>query len=159
MNKYLVLSVMLGILVFASAGVFAETQTVNANVGGVVDLAITPSLIPFGSVTQGVASVFTNGINVQIGPISNQNINIDVTSVSNVFGGGNLKFAPIGQTVFLSLENFNEDFPCNSPEVGQPCNYNPSLKVFDLQLTIPIGTPAGTQTGTITYLVTGTPPI
>lgn len=148
-KNILVLTALLGILVFSMGGVLAvdANQPVQVTIGTDVTVAITPNPLDFGSVPAG--SVNFTGPDVHFNATgSNVNVTVAVTNVTGVPFATGLKFnsiTPIGQIAFL---------PCTV--VADVCTYTPVD--WTTSLSIPIGTPAGLKSGTITYDVAGPSP-
>lgn len=124
------------------------SQGLNVTIGGVVVLEILPTTIEFGNVLSG--SVNNPALN---GPItfdasgSNTNVNVEVLSVTGFPFETGLKLdsnSPVGQFW---------DLICNLN--GNACNFD--LVEVVPTLDIPSGALGGTQSGTIEYMITGTP--
>lgn len=132
----------------SAAGGMGGSQGLNATIGGVVSVEILPTTIQFGTVASG--STDNPALN---GPVtfdasgSNTNVQIEVLGVTGELFATGLKFdgaSPIG--LFWELM-------CQLNEGG--CSHDivsvvPTLDVFS-------GALPGTQSGTVEYLITGTP--
>jgi len=149
MNKNLIFSVLLGIMLICVPGVFAEDQGINVTIGEDISLIITPTIIEFGPVPPD--STNNPALN---GPItfnatgSNVDVNIEVTNVTGFpFESGLLldTLAPVGQ---------DWDLPCVI--VDNLCTY--TQEITFPTLNVPVGAPQGVNQGVIIYQITGTPP-
>lgn len=124
-------------------------QSLNVTIGDIIALRIYPTTLNFG-----VALPGTNNNPSLSGPIvfdangSNTNVNVEVNSVSGFpFEQGLRVDAKIPTDISWQLECIQNGFYCT---------YN--LKTAIPTLNVPAGSIAGTNQGTVTYLVTGTPP-
>ena len=113
-----------------------------------INVVITPGTLDFGTVTPGDTDIgATNGpINVDATG-SNVGVTIQVTAVTSPPFDTGLKL----DNVLPTTKIFN--LPCVL--VSNICTYAPVTTVPTLD--VPIGSPAGTKSGTITYTITGPP--
>lgn len=150
MNKFLILSVLFGVLVFSSAGVIADTgQGINASVGENISLIITPTTVEFGQVAPGTDdNDATSGDITFDAEGSNVNVNIEVTNVSGF---------PFETGLMLDgMPALGEFWDLMCVIDSELCTYTPATTTPTLD--VPVGAPPGVKPGTITYTITGTPP-
>lgn len=147
MKKLLVFLVMFGVLAgMMGVGVMGDTsqglQNTTMIVGQDIQLAITPTLLDFGVVIPSQSPKI--GPNVTFNPIgSNVNLSITAQVTANTLFEG-IELNHLGWT------------PINNTLISLP--YGSSALEIMSRISIPIGTIPGTQTGVITYTVTGVPP-
>ncbi len=154
MNKLFVLLGVLGMLgVFLMIGVssvIAVDQGINASVSENIILHILPKNVSFGTVLPGTFNNNATTGNITFNATgSNSNITVDVSTVTGIPFEDGLKLDGMVPT--------SSDFMMGCTIVGGVCTY--SIKTLIPTLDVPIGTPAGIRTGTITYLIIGIPPI
>lgn len=146
-TKFLLLSVMFGVLLFGVGAVFAVNQPIEVTVGQDVTVLISPSTLDFGSLAAGTLNA--PGSNITFDATgSNVNVSVSVSNVTGVPFQVGLKFnglAPVGQMAAL---------PCDS--TSGICVYTPVSWITSL--SVPIGTPAGLRSGVVTYTVSGPSP-
>jgi len=128
----------------------SPTQDVNAIITDVISVVIGPGTVTFGSVAQGAVDVVaTSGpITFNAGIGANTNMTIKVTSVTGAPFAAGLKFDnenPTTKTFYLN---------CDSR--SGVCVYTPQTTAPTL--SVPVGFPASSPAGVITYLVTGITP-
>ena len=148
MKKSLIFLVMVS-LTFGMIGVVSATdQGIDVNVGQDIHVVINPVTVQFSGVIPG-----TNNNPASNGPISfdatgsNVDVTIQVTTVTNPPFDTGLKLDNVSPTTRI----FN--LPCVL--VSSICTYAPVTTVPTLD--VPIGSPAGIKSGTITYTITGPP--
>lgn len=148
MKKLLVSLALLSVLI-GIVGVLAANQGLEVTIGEDINLVISPTTVNFSSVTPG-----TNDNPATNGPItfdatdSNVDVTIEVASVTGFpFETGLMldTAAPVGQSWTL---------PCVLS--GDVCTYTTASTVPTLN--VPIAAPQSTNTGTITYTVSGPTP-
>src|SRR3989338_8940398 len=153
MNKLFVFLGVLGILgiflMIGVSGVIAVDQGINASINTNTVLVIKPTTVEFGVVSPGTFNNPATTGNITFNATgSNMNITVEGTNVAGIPFEAGLKLnsiSPVGVMVKL---------PCISLPI---CTYD--IKKLTPTLDVPIGTPAGVRSGTITYLVTSIPPI
>ena len=148
MKKLLVSALVIGFLLsFGAFGVIAVDQDINATIDDNLTISISPATVEFGAVSAGSSGNPASSGNISFDPAgSNVNVNVDVTNVTGKPFEGGLKFDG------SLAQGQDYDILC----VGNPCTYTP--KTVSPTLDVPIGSRAGIKTGTITYIITGTPP-
>jgi len=145
LSLVLIMSVLVGV-----CGVLGDTATVTVGETNIT-LDISPSLIEFGPQLPGVTDVSAISSNVTISANTygnNMNIYVDVTVSGEPFES-NLKFNSDIANGMSTIDLLCDDFT-------GVCMYTDVVLIPTL--TIPIGTPAGEQIGTVTYTITGSAP-
>ncbi|MAG27353.1 hypothetical protein CMI47_17610 [Candidatus Pacearchaeota archaeon] len=154
MKKLLISFIVLGIFsIFGSIGVLAVDQGINASVGENITVLISPAIVEFGPLLPGTFNnpAITGDITFNATG-SNSNISIEVVDVDGTAFAGNLFLNAIDPLVGL----VTLDLDCTPTGLPAICAY--PLGTLIPTLNVPTGTPAGVQSGIITYLITGTPP-
>ena len=156
MKKILVFLVMLGLVVGMSGVVLGEEGPISGSatvtVGeSSVEVTLTPTEITFGDVTLPITDYPATILEVVIstlGDANNLDIDVDVDVQGVVFENG-LKFND------EIAEGNHYDMDCVPDETTGVCAYTDIT--LAPTLSMPLGVPAGLQTGTIIYTITGMP--
>ncbi len=165
MNKKLMFATfLLGVFVLGSASVLAvDPQVIEVGVSGTSGLAVSPGTINFGAIVPGTPVSLPTAITFEESTLfdSNEDMRIQVITegVTGIFAN-NIDVTYSGSSEYEgysgSLEDLNILMECISEGI-LPCTYETIN--LDATLDIPLGTPAGQKSGTITYLVTASEPI
>jgi len=149
MKKSLIFLVMVNLIFGIIDVVSATDQGIDVTIGQDIHVVIDPVTVQFGTnILPG-----TNNNPALNGPISfdatgsNVGVTIQVTAVTSPPFDTGLKL----DNVLPTTKIFN--LPCVL--VSNICTYAPVTTVPTLD--VPIGSPAGTKSGTITYTITGPP--
>jgi hypothetical protein len=159
MKRLLVLLMMFGIMAGMLGIVGADpSQGIGFEVNPQTTVTINPPTLEFGLIVPGAAATTaTNGPISFNAAGSNTDISIEFTSVDKtIFNSIELETSP-GVWVYISTVP-TITMPCNKG-IDDVCNYSPNPKTVAARLAVPIGTSAGTKTGSITYTITGTTPV
>lgn len=151
-KKYLVLMMAFS-LMFGVVGVIAEDQGVEVIVSPTSSASINPTTLNFGTILPGTPNLLEDAITFSADAGSNEDMTITVTGVTGIFAN-NIDVSIADAATFGPLESFTDVLECVI--VSEVCTYTDI--VLDATLDVPPGTPAGDQTGTISYLLTGAPP-
>jgi hypothetical protein len=154
MEKYLVFLLVFSMAIFGcinvSADIQNQTQNLTVDIPQVINVAITPSSLNFGSVIPG-----TNNVLPINNPISFNatGSNVDLVIITASVSG--LPFETGLRINGASPASLN--LPINCTKVANICNYE--LKQQSASLDVPVGFTAGTANGVITYTITGSIPL
>ena len=129
------------------------SQNTTAVISSNLSVVINPTTINFGPILPGESKILDDAITFNAGMGSNENISIGVTDVTGIFKN-NIKVSIANNVTFVPLESFTNVLGCVVQ--SNVCTYTPI--VLDAILKVPAGTPAGTQSGIITYTITGQHP-
>jgi hypothetical protein len=132
------------VMLFSAGGVLAVDQPINGTISSDIVCAIGPATVIFGPITPG-----TNGNAATNGPItfnatgSNVDVAVTVTSVTG---------SPFSTGLRLDgADPISRVFNLDCVVVSNICTY--SIATTTPTLNVPKGSPAGLQTGIITYTV------
>lgn len=132
-------------MLFGIVGVFAVDQGAQVDVDNVVSVAIAPATITFGLVVPGATASATNGPITLNAAGSNVDVSVVVSVLGEPFAGGLMFNA-------ADADSFTATLVCVSSG-GGACTYD--ILSITPTLVVPVGSPAGTKTGMITYTFTG----
>ncbi|MBU3906738.1 MAG: hypothetical protein KKA64_00635 [Nanoarchaeota archaeon] len=155
MKKFLLVFLAM-MLVVGIVGIVMATsapQGVSVPVTGTSSMTISPGTVTFPSVTPGTPRPLDDAITFTADVGSNEDFSISVLSVTDIFSG-NIDVSIADAASFGALESFSANMDCITDGVT-PCTYN--AITLDAILDVPSGTPAGSHSGVITYLITATP--
>jgi hypothetical protein len=148
----------LGILVLIMIGmmgvVSAFEGTVIVNNQPIV-FTLTPNTLDFGSIIPGETNPSTFPIVFQVTSANVPSVTIDVTSVEGSTVLNNIKVSNNAWVTERPIQDLAGTIDCVN--VDGLCTYPTSL-TWLARLTVPLGTPSGTYTQTITYTINGAPP-
>ena len=148
MKNNLVSLIILGVLVLGMIGfVAADTQPVQVTIGEQIVIAISPTLLDFGTLSPGNTNIAGSDI-VFDATGSNVDVTVTVSDVTEFpFATGLMinGLAPIGQSTTL---------PCTL-DVNNLCTY--TQQNWKDSISIPIASPKGVFNGAIVYTVSGPP--
>lgn len=156
MNKFFILTTLLGIFMFAAGGVLAEgtgsqSQNVTGTIDGVIDFSL--NNLVFGSLTPNVQS--TSESIITLNQPNTMDFTVDVSlSDSSAVEFQNLIFnlsAYSGDSKRIGDGTFQIPIHDTDTNAAGSVQYN-HVPVY---LTVPFGTLPGLRSGTIIYTVTG----
>ena len=148
LSLVILMSLVFGVLLLFNTGfVLADNQgqDINASIGENITLFINPTTVEFGPVAPGTTGTSNNITFNATG--SNVNITIDVTSVTGEpFASGLMFDGALATSYFKSMDCVIS---------GAICTYG--ILTIVPTLVVPVGSPAGTKTGVITYTISVAP--
>ena len=150
MNKYFVLSLLLGTLIFSSGLVLAANQDVDGTVLGTVDFTLETPAMHFGSVPAGTDSA-PQQTELTIGENNNVDyqVNIALNSDPNTLFQ-NIFFDLDGSGFYEADEQLDQTLMILG---NDPAGNAQAIVIVDAILRVPTGFPPGSSTGVITYTV------